>query len=97
MTDAAQIRLARLTAVPRPSFEESAALTARRYRNERILKGLGLAAIAIALGLLVLLLTTIVRQGYSAFYQTNIRLDVTFDPATAPKANDVLPPSEPPE
>ncbi|MFO1067591.1 MAG: phosphate ABC transporter permease PstA [Geminicoccaceae bacterium] len=81
MTDAAQIRLARLTAVPRPSFEESAALTARRYRNERILKGLGLAAIAIALGLLVLLLTTIVRQGYSAFYQTNVRLDVTFDPA----------------
>jgi phosphate transport system permease protein len=35
-----------------------------------------------ALGLLALLLSTIVAQGYSAFLQTNIQLDVYFDEAT---------------
>jgi phosphate transport system permease protein len=81
MTDAAQPRLARLTAVPRPSFADSAALTARRYRRERRLKAMGVGAVATALGLLLLLISTIVLQGYSAFFQTHLRLDVTFDAA----------------
>ena len=35
-----------------------------------------------ALGLLALLLATIVAQGYTAFAQTKIRLDINFDEAT---------------
>ena len=53
MTEAAiQSPLARLTAGPRPTFEDSAALTQKRYRREGLLKGLGIGAIALALGLL---------------------------------------------
>jgi phosphate transport system permease protein len=59
--------------------EQSAARTRQRYRAERRFRAIGLAAIVIALGLLVLLLTTIVLQGYKAFVQTTIRLDITFD------------------
>lgn len=82
MTDAAATSpLARLTATPRPSFEDTAALTARRYRREARLKALGVAAIGLALGLLALLLFTIVAQGYTAFRQTYLRLDIAFDPA----------------
>jgi phosphate transport system permease protein len=82
MTDVAvQSPLARLTTAPRPSFEDSAALTARRYRREIRLKALGIGAIALALGLLGLLLFTIVAQGYPAFRAAYIKLDVNFDPA----------------
>ena len=38
---AASSPLARLITAPRPSFEQSAALTKRRYRSERLLKALG--------------------------------------------------------
>lgn len=73
--------LARLTAGPRPSFEDTAALTAKRYRSEARLKALGIGALAIAMGLLGLLLFTIIGQGYPAFRQTYVKLDITFDPA----------------
>jgi phosphate transport system permease protein len=73
--------LARLTARPRPSFEDMAALTAKRYRAEARLKALGIAAICLAIGLLAMLLFTIVSQGYPAFLQSAIKLDITFDPA----------------
>ncbi len=42
---------------------------------------MGLAGIFAALGLLAILLTTIVAQGYTAFVQTTIKLDIDFDPA----------------
>jgi phosphate transport system permease protein len=51
----------------------------RRYRAERRFRAIGLSAILIALALLVLLLTTIVLQGYKAFVQTTIGLNITFD------------------
>jgi phosphate transport system permease protein len=54
----------------------------RRYAAERRLKAIGLLAVLTALGLLALLLATIVAQGYTAFVQTNIRLDIGFDEAT---------------
>ncbi len=54
----------------------------RRYAAERRFKAIGLLAVLTALGLLALLLVTIVAQGYTAFVQTNIRLDVYFDEAT---------------
>ena len=82
MTEAAVTSpLARLTAGPRPSFEDSAALTQRRYRRERLLKGLGIGALAVALGLLGLLLFTIISQGLPAFRTSYIKLDISFDPA----------------
>jgi phosphate transport system permease protein len=54
----------------------------KRYRAERRFKLIGLLAVLTALGLLTLLLSTIVAQGYSAFAQTTIRLDITFDEET---------------
>jgi phosphate transport system permease protein len=82
MTEAAiQSPLARLTAGPRPNFEDSAALTQRRYRREGILKALGIGAITLALGLLAILLFTIIAQGWPAFREAYIKLDITFDPA----------------
>ena len=82
MTEAAiQSPLARLTAGPRPTFEDSAALTQKRYRREGLLKGLGIGAIALALGLLGILLFTIIAQGWPAFREAYIKLDITFDPA----------------
>lgn len=82
MTEAAvPSSLARLTSAPRPSFEATAALTARRYRKEMRLKALGIGAVALALGLLALLLFTILRQGLPAFQTTYLKLDVTFDAA----------------
>ena len=81
MTDTATAgRLAKLTA-GRRSIEEGAALTKRRYAREARLKFIGVGAIALAMGLLLILLGTIVSQGYSAFFQTYIRIDVPLDPA----------------
>ncbi|MGA6927023.1 MAG: phosphate ABC transporter permease PstA [Desulfosarcina sp.] len=53
----------------------------RRYRAERRFKIYGVAAIVLSLVFLALLFTTIVGKGYSAFQQTEIKLDVYFDPA----------------
>lgn len=72
-------RLGRLTAGPRPTFEDSDALTRRRYAKETRLKALGIGAIATAMALLGLLLFSIVSQGYGAFWQTHVRLDVRLD------------------
>ena len=54
---------------------------ARRYRNERIFRGLGLAALWIGLGFLAFFFYTLIGNGYTAFEQTRIRLDVKLDPA----------------
>src|SRR5262245_6834596 len=82
MTEAAiDSPLARLTAGPRPTFEDSAALTKRRYRREALLKGLGVSAIALALGLLGISLVTIVPQGWPACRQPFVKLDISFAPA----------------
>ena len=81
MTDIAQdVGVAKIAIRPRRlSPEEAVARTRRRYRAERRFRAIGLAAIVTALGLLVLLLTTIVLRGYTAFVQTTIRLDIAFD------------------
>ena len=65
----------------RLSPEDSAARTRRRYAAERRFRAMGLAGIFAALGLLAILLTTIVAQGYTAFVQTTVKLDIYFDPA----------------
>ncbi len=53
----------------------------RRYRAERRFRFYGLAAIVLSLMFLALLFVSIVAKGYSAFWQTSIRLPIVFDPA----------------
>jgi phosphate transport system permease protein len=52
----------------------------RRHAAERRFKFYGIAAIAIALLVLIVLLATIVRDGSSAFVQSDIKLEINFDP-----------------
>ena len=58
----------------------SAARLRRRYAAERRFKLYGLLAIGTAILMLCGLLVSIVGNGYSAFVQTHIGLDITFDP-----------------
>jgi phosphate transport system permease protein len=53
----------------------------RRYRAERRFKIYGVVAISLSLAFLALLFITIAGKGYSAFQQTEIKLDIFFDPA----------------
>ncbi len=53
---------------------------ARRYRAEKRFRIYGLAAIAASLVFLSLLFISIGSKGYSALFQTFIKLDVFFDP-----------------
>lgn len=57
-----------------------AARVAKRKRAEMRLKIIGLAAIAFALGMLFLLVSSLVSTGYHAFTQTHVEIDVTYDP-----------------
>jgi len=52
----------------------------RRYRKERRFRTMGLMAIASGLLLVSFLFLSILSQGYSAFQQTYVELEVTFDP-----------------
>ena len=52
----------------------------RRYRAERRFRRLGLAAILASLIFLSLLFISILANGYSALWQTHVRLDIYFDP-----------------
>ncbi len=71
--------------------------------NEAIFRGLGLAAIIVALGFVAILFTDVFRKGIPAFTQSNLHLAVTFDPAvvkvdpapSAPRASPtpISPPS----
>lgn len=51
----------------------------RRHLNEQIFRGLGIAAIAVALGFVALLFVDVFRKGIPAFVQSNLHLSVTFD------------------
>jgi len=53
----------------------------KRYAAERRFKSYGLVAICLALLALCTLAFSIGSKGYSAFYQTYVQLEVTFDPA----------------
>ena len=53
---------------------------AQRYRKERRFRRFGFAAIISSLLFLLLLLGTIVANGWTAFRQTEVLLDVYFDP-----------------
>ena len=71
---------------------------ARRYRRERNFRLLGLAAVLVGLSFLAFFFLTLIGNGYTAFLQTHIRLDVELsaslidpdgelDPQTIGRAN----------
>ena len=51
----------------------------KRYRQERRFRLFGIGAIILGLSFLGFLFTTIVANGYSAFWQTYIQFEITFD------------------
>ena len=63
-----------------------AARLKRRHAKSRRLQFYGIAAIAVAVGMLGLLLWTMVSNGYSAFSQTHLTMEVTI-PADVDPAN----------
>ena len=60
---------------------------AKRYRAERRFRVYGLAAIVASLLCLAILFINIVGNGYTAFQQTYIQLDVFFDPEKVEQGN----------
>ncbi len=54
----------------------------RRYRREQRFRLYGLASVLVGIGALLVLFVTIVGNGWSAFRQAYVRLDVSFDAAT---------------
>jgi phosphate transport system permease protein len=52
-----------------------------RYRAERRFRLYGLSAIIASLLFLAFLFVSIIGNGYSAFQQTYLKLDIFFDPA----------------
>lgn len=70
-------------AVPKSYYQGDAfaARLRKRYAAERNFKVAGYASIGVAAVMLVVLLSTIISQGYTAFWQTRIQLEVTVDPA----------------
>ncbi|MAL78346.1 MAG: phosphate ABC transporter, permease protein PstA [Sneathiella sp.] len=58
---------------------------ARRKRSEKRFQRIGLGAILTALTLLAILMFSIFSKGYTAFIQTSISLDVTFNEAIIDK------------
>jgi phosphate transport system permease protein len=74
------------------SVKESVARgIARRYRNERIFRALGLTALWVGLGFLAFFFYTLVGNGYTAVRQTRIELDVMLDPAVIDPEGTRLP------
>jgi phosphate transport system permease protein len=52
----------------------------RRYRTERLFRFYGLVSVLVGLLILVVLFSTIIGNGYGAFRQTAVSLDIHFDP-----------------
>ena len=69
-----------LTLIPANDWSSPAMVTHRRRRRaaERRLRYYGLGAIAIAIGLLAVLVASLISTGYQAFVQTMITVDVTI-------------------
>ncbi|MGI6656035.1 MAG: phosphate ABC transporter permease PstA [Desulfobulbus sp.] len=71
---------------PTPAERIQAGMAARR-RREYLFRACGLGAVATSLLVVLLMLTSIVLKGHTAFVQTGILLDVYFDPAVLDVAN----------
>lgn len=53
----------------------------RRYRTEKLFRLYGLVSVLLGVSFLVILFTTIIGNGYGAFRQSFVRLEIQFDPA----------------
>lgn len=73
--------------ISRYQTAEYAQLLKKRYASERRFKMAGIGAVALASIMLVVLLSTIVMQGYTAFLQTSIRLEVKVTPEVVKEGN----------
>jgi phosphate transport system permease protein len=51
---------------------------ARRYRKERSFRFTGMCATGVGIAFLLIFFSSLIAEGYSAFMQTNIRLEVEF-------------------
>ena len=51
----------------------------KRYAREKLFRLLGIAAVSSALIMLSILFSSIIGNGYSAFQQTFIQLEINFD------------------
>jgi phosphate transport system permease protein len=70
-----------------PTQQASAERTARiraglrrRHTTEAVFRGLGIAAIVMALGFVSILFADVLKKGIPAFTQSNLHLSVTYDP-----------------
>lgn len=79
MTDMPLPQTGRAGARAKGSLLQADTRTRRRNAAEKRFRAYGVAAIAIAILALVLLLTTIIRDGSSAFRQTYLQIPVTLD------------------
>ncbi len=71
------------TSGPNPSHSTTEMVRqslARRNRKQVVLQGFGVAAIAFALSMLVILVGSLVTSGYPALTQTHVALEVFVDP-----------------
>lgn len=66
------------TQPPASNFLEPTPLLQKRYRREKWFRRFGLTAIVLSLGFVLFLFTTIISDGYSAFRQSYIELEVNF-------------------
>ncbi len=77
MTDATLGTPAAVAPAAQPASRRDIGLK-RRYAAERRFRAYGVAAIAIGLIFLALLLWSVLSKGYTAFWQTEVRLPITF-------------------
>ena len=75
-------------ALPRAAAAPERRSTKKRRAAERRFRAYGVAAIALAMGALLWLIFSIVSTGYSAFVQTNVKLNVHFDPQIVDPGGD---------
>ena len=73
---------------PAPAIELVRASLKRRYRAERRFRLYGLVSVLAGVAFLALLLTSIIGNGYSAFRQTYLRLDVDLAAETVDPQGD---------
>ena len=69
------------TPLPNTHRDRIRASLARRHRSEAIFRGLGIAAVLLALAFVAILFTTIISKGLPSFQQSRLHVEVFFDPA----------------
>lgn len=63
----------------------------KRHRREKQFRLLGIGSVLLGISFLVFLFTTIIGNGYTAFWQTWIQLDITFDESVIDPAGNRAP------